>query len=221
LVYNEVVQEEPNQMNLKELLIPRDKIFFQLLEEESRNVLMGAQALNDMIMNFENLSEKRKHIEEIEHRGDEIVHSIYDRLMTAFITPIDRDEIGKLASLYDDVLDFIDAVAERLKLYEIKTPTEGMKKMADLVLKSVEAIHIAFGLIHEIKAPDIEARCIEVDRLENEADRLLQQSVAALFKTEDAITIIKLKEVYEYLESTTDKCEDVVQEIRNIVVEYS
>jgi len=208
-------------MNLKELLIPRDKIFFQLLEEESRNVLMGAQALNDMIMNFENLSEKRKHIEEIEHRGDEIVHSIYDRLMTAFITPIDRDEIGKLASLYDDVLDFIDAVAERLKLYEIKTPTEGMKKMADLVLKSVEAIHIAFGLIHEIKAPDIEARCIEVDRLENEADRLLQQSVAALFKTEDAITIIKLKEVYEYLESTTDKCEDVVQEIRNIVVEYS
>jgi len=208
-------------MNLKEMLLPRDKIFFQLLEEESRNVLLGAQALNDMIFDFDNLAEKREKIKVVEHRGDELVHGIYDRLRTTFITPIDRDEIGKLASLYDDVLDFIDAVAERLKLYEIKAPTEGMKKLASIVLKSVEEIHVAFGLMHEITAPDIEARCIEVDRLENEADTLLQQGVAALFKTEDAITIIKLKEIYEYLESTTDKCEDVVQELRNIVIEYS
>jgi len=208
-------------MNLKEMLLPRDKVFFQLLEEESRNVLLGAQALNDMIFDFDNLAEKREKIKVVEHRCDELVHGIYDRLRTTFITPIDRDEIGKLASLYDDVLDFIDAVAERLKLYEIKAPTEGMKKLASIVLKSVEEIHVAFGLMHEITAPDIEARCIEVDRLENEADTLLQQGVAALFKTEDAITIIKLKEIYEYLESTTDKCEDVVQELRNIVIEYS
>jgi len=208
-------------MNLKEMLLPREKVFFQLLEEESRNVLKGAQALNDMILNFENVSEKRKQIKEIEHRGDEIVHTIYERLRTTFITPIDRDEIGDLASLYDDVLDFIDAVAERLKLFEIQTPTEGMKKLAHVVLKSVEEIHVAFGLIHEITAPDIEARCIEVDRLENEADGLLHESVAALFKTEDAITIMKLKEIYEFLETVTDKCEDVVQELRNIVVEYA
>ena len=208
-------------MNLKEILIPREKVFFQLLEEESRNVLMGAQALNDMMVEFENISEKEKHIKEIEHRGDEIVHSIYDRLRTTFITPIDRDEIGKLASLYDDVLDFIDGVAKRLTLYEIKTSTEEMKKLAQIVLKSVEEIDVAFGLIHKITAPDIDARCIEVDRLENEADSVLHESVAALFKTEDAITIIKLKEVYEFLESITDKCEDVVQELRNIVVEYS
>jgi predicted phosphate transport protein (TIGR00153 family) len=208
-------------MDLRGILLPREKVFFQLLEQESRNVLMGAQALNDMILNFEDLSEKRKHIEEIEHRGDEIVHSIYDRLRTTFITPIDRDEIGKLASLYDDVLDFIDGVAERLKIYEIQTPTEAMKKLAHTVLKSVEEIDIAFGLIHEIRTPDIEARCIEVDRLENEADSLLHESVATLFKTKDAVTIIKLKELYEFLESITDKCEDVVLELRNIVVEYS
>jgi len=208
-------------MKIKEILIPHEKIFFELLEEESQNVLLGAQALNDMIMNFENLSEKRKRIEEIEHRGDEIVHNIYDRLRTTFITPIDRDEIGKLASLYDDVLDFIDGVAKRLKLYEIKTSTEGMKKLANVVLKSVEEIHVAFGLIHEITTPDIEARCIEVDRLENEADSIMHESVADLFKSDDVITIIKLKEVYEFLESTTDKCEDVVQELRNIIVEYA
>ena len=209
-----------NQMNLKEMLIPREKVFFELLEEESRNVLQGAQALYDMMVE-EKISENGKHIREIEHQGDEIVHKIYERLMTTFITPIDRDQIGQLASLYDDVLDLIDGVGERLKLYEIKTPTEGMKKLAHIVLKSVEEIDVAFGLIHEIKAPHIDARCIEVDRLENEADSLLHESVAALFKTEDAITIIKLKEVYEFLESVTDKCEDVVQELRNIVVEYS
>jgi len=208
-------------MKLKEVLIPREKIFFELLEEESQNVLSGAQALNDMILNFENLAEKRKRIEEIEHRGDEIVHNIYDRLRTTFITPIDRDEIGKLASLYDDVLDFIDGVAKRLKLYEIKTSTEGMKKLANVVLRSVEEIHVAFGLIHEITTPDIDARCIEVDRLENEADSIMHESVAELFKSDDVITIIKMKEVYEFLESTTDKCEDVVQELRNIIVEYA
>jgi predicted phosphate transport protein (TIGR00153 family) len=208
-------------MKLKEILIPREKVFFQLLEEESRNVLLGAQALNNMMVEFENISVKAKHIREIEHQGDEIVHSIYERLRITFITPIDRDEIGKLASLYDDVLDLIQGVAERLELYEIKIPTEGMKKLARLVLKSVEEIDVAFGLIHEITAPDIDARCIEVDRLENEADSLLHESVAALFKTEDAVTIIKLKEVYEFLESVTDKCEDVVQELRNIVLEYS
>lgn len=208
-------------MNLKELLLPCEKIFFQLLEQESNNVLLGAQALNDLMVNSQNLSEKREHIKEIEHQGDEIVHSIYEQLRRTFITPLDRDEIGKLASLYDDVLDFIDAVAERLQLYEIEEPTEGMRKMTSLVLRAVEQIDLAFGLIHQIGAPEIEARCNEVDRLENEADDLLNECVVSLFKTGDAITIIKMKEIYEFMETITDKCEDVVLEIRNIIIEYS
>ena len=208
-------------MGIRELILPHDKIFFQLLEAESKNVLAGAQALHELMSNYDGLEERRKLIQSIEHRGDEIVHEIYERLLKSFVTPLDRDQIAQLASLYDDVLDFIDGVAKRLKLYEIKTSTEEMKKLAQIVLKSVEEIDVAFGLIHKITAPDIDARCIEVDRLENEADSVLHESVAALFKTEDAITIIKLKEVYEFLESITDKCEDVVQELRNIVVEYS
>jgi uncharacterized protein len=208
-------------MNWKEMLLPRDKIFFELLEEESRNVLLGAQALNDLILHYENVPDKTKRIEEIEHQGDEIVHRIWDRLRTTFITPIDREEIGKLASLYDDVLDLQKAVADRLWLYEIESSTEEMKEFATIVLKSVEEINVAFGLIHKITAPDIETRCIEVDRLENQADGLLHESVAALFKTNDPITIMKMKEVYEFMESITDKCEDVVLELRNIIVEYS
>ncbi len=208
-------------MVLRELLIPREKLFFQLLEQESKNVLAGAQALSDLIQNFDNLPEMRNKIKEIERQGDDIVHSIYDRLIKTFITPIDREDISKLASLYDDVLDYIYAVVNRLYLYEIRSPTDPMQKLTNLVVKSVREIDFAFASIQKIKAPEVESRIIEVDRLENEADVVLNESVAALFKSNDAISIIKLKEIYELMETITDKCEDVVQVIRDIILEYS
>jgi predicted phosphate transport protein (TIGR00153 family) len=208
-------------MGLRELLMPREKVFFSLLEQESKNVLAGAQALNDLIQNFDRLSEMRTKIKDIEHEGDDIVHSIYDHLVKTFITPIDREDIAKLASLYDDVLDFIEAVANRLSLYEIRSPTEPMRRFTEIVVKSVEEIDFAFGSINKIKAPEVEKRIIEVERLENEADVVLNEAVASLFKTNDAISIIKLKEIYELMETVTDKCEDVVQVIRDIILEYS
>ncbi|TMI54433.1 DUF47 domain-containing protein [Candidatus Bathyarchaeota archaeon] len=208
-------------MVLRELLIPREKIFFQLLEQESKNVLAGAHALNDLIQNFDRLAEKRNKIKDIEHDGDNIVHSIWDHLVKTFITPIDREDISKLASLYDDVLDYIEAVANRLYLYEVRSPTEPMRRFTDIVVKSVQEIDFAFASIQKIKAGEVESRIIEVDRLENEADVVLNESVAALFKTNDAIAIIKLKEIYELMETITDKCEDVVQVIRDIILEYS
>ena len=208
-------------MGLREILIPQEKIFFQLLEKESKNVLAGAQALNDLILNYDDLAVRRDRIKDIEHQGDEIVHDIYDHLVKSFVTPIDREDISKLASLYDDVLDYIYAVVNRLYLYEISTPTEPMRRFTDTVVKSVQEIDIAFAGIQKIKAPQIEARCIEVDRLENEADVVLNEAVASLFKTQDAIKIIKMKEVYELMETITDKCEDVVQVIRDIILEYS
>jgi uncharacterized protein len=208
-------------MALRELLIPRDKVFFNLLEQESKNVLAGAHALRDLIQNFDQLAVMRTRIKEIEHEGDNIVHSIYDHLAKTFITPIDREDIAKLASLYDDVLDYIEAVANRLYLYEIPSPTEPMRRFTEIVVKSVDEIDFAFASIRKIKAPEIEKRIIEVDRLENEADGVLNETVAALFKTNDAISIIKLKEIYELMETVTDKCEDVVQVIRDIILEYS
>jgi len=184
-------------------------------------VLAGAQALRDLVLGYDHVGDKRGHIKDIEHHGDEIVHSIYDHLAKTFVTPIDREDISKLASLYDDVLDYIYAVANRLYLYEIDAPTEPMRKLTDIVVKCVEEIDFAFASIKKIKAPEIEVRCNEVDRLENEADVILNDSVAYLFKTMDPIMIMKLKEVYELMETITDKCEDVVQVIRDIVLEYS
>jgi len=208
-------------LGLRGILIPQEKLFFQLLEQESKNVLAGAQALRDLVLGYDHIGDKRGRIKDIEHHGDEIVHSIYDHLAKTFVTPIDREDISKLASLYDDVLDYIYAVANRLYLYEIDAPTEPMRKLTDIVVKCVEEIDFAFASIKKIKAPEIEVRCNEVDRLENEADVILNDSVAYLFKTMDPIMIMKLKEVYELMETITDKCEDVVQVIRDIVLEYS
>ncbi len=107
-------------MGIREFLVPRERIFFQLLERESKNVLVGAQTLQNAILHYETLEEKRNHVKDIEHHGDEIVHEIYQRLAKSFVTPIAREDIGKLASLYDDVIDYIYSVVNHLYLFEIK-----------------------------------------------------------------------------------------------------
>ena len=208
-------------MGLREWLIPQDKVFFDLLEQESNNVAEGALRLQEMIDNFDRLEDRRTELKTIEHNGDKIVHAIFEKTNTTFVTPIDQDDITKLASLYDDVLDIIYAVANRIVLYELKQSTPTMKELAHLVRKSVDEIHAAFFSMRSQDKKEIDKRCIEVDTLENEADVLLNDSVAQLFKSNDMIQIMKLKEIYEYLETITDRCEDVSQELRGIVRRYS
>jgi predicted phosphate transport protein (TIGR00153 family) len=204
-------------MGIKEILIPRDKQFFELLEKESENVLLGSEALKDMIYYFREVPAKRERVKALEHRGDEIVHEIYQKLNKSFITPIDHEDISRLASSYDDVLDHIYAAANKLALYEVGEPTIVMKQFADIVLRSVEEIDAAFSNMRKL-SPEIDQRCTEVDRLENVADVLLNESVADLFKGGDILKIVKLKEIYEELEEITDKCEDVGYVLRDIVM---
>jgi predicted phosphate transport protein (TIGR00153 family) len=208
-------------MGLKEWLVPQDRVFFDLLERESANAVDGAVKLNEMIQSFDKLEERWNEIRDIEHKGDEIVHVIYERVNATFVTPIDQDDITKLASLYDDVLDTIYAVARRIVLYELRESTEPMKKLAWTVKQAVNEIHAAFSAMRREDKKEIDGRCIEVDSLENEADVILNDSVAALFKSADVIQIMKLKEIYEQLESATDRCEDVSQELRDIVRRYT
>ncbi len=208
-------------MGIREWLIPQDKVFFDLLEDESKVVVLGAHQLEDAIENFDRLDERRHELKETEHQADEIVHRIYDRVNRTFITPIDQQDIIRLASLYDDVLDFIYSVMNRMVLYEVRGPTEAMRKLSRLVTRSVDEIHQAFLSMRKIDENEIEERCREVDRLENEADALLNDSVAELFKGSDAIYILKMKEVYEHLEAITDKCEDVSFQLRDIVLKHS
>lgn len=208
-------------MGIKEWIIPQEKHFFDILEKESENVVAGARELEETIMRFDNLDDRRKKMKEIEHRGDEIVHEIYDKINRSFITPIDREDITKLASLYDDVLDFMYAVVNRIVLYEISKPSEPMIRFSQMIRQSVENIHQAFQSMRKLNRKEIDSKCIEIDRLENEADTLLNKSVASLFKEKDIIEILKHKEIYEYLETVTDKCEDVSFVLRDITIKYT
>jgi predicted phosphate transport protein (TIGR00153 family) len=209
-------------MGLKEWIIPQDKHFFSMLENESQNVLDGSRAFLDMLQNYENIKEKRQIIKDIEHQGDDYVHEIFEELNKSFITPIDHEDISALASAFDDVLDYIDGTATRLVLYEIEKPEENLIKLAEVLLKQTIELNTALRGLRNIKKPkEIERRCIEVNRLENIADDIYKNSVAELFKRKDAIEIMKLKEVYERLEFATDKCEDAANVISDIVVKNS
>lgn len=209
-------------MGLKEWILPQDKHFFNMLENESNNVLDGSKAFLDMLKNYENIKEKQQVIKDIEHQGDDFVHEIFEELNKTFITPIDHEDISKLASAFDDVLDYIDGTAARLVLYEIEKPEENMVKLAEVLVTQATELNIALSGLRNLKnAKEIEKRCIEVNRLENVADDIYKTSVAQLFKRKDAIEIMKLKEVYERLEFATDKCEDAANVISDIVVKSS
>lgn len=209
-------------MGLKEWILPQDKHFFNMLENESRNVLDGSIAFLEMLKNYENIKEKQQKIKDIEHQGDDFVHEIFEELNKTFITPIDHEDISALASAFDDVLDYIDGTATRLVLYEIEKPEESMIKLAEVLVKQATELNTALSGLRNLKNPkEIEKRCIEVNRLENVADDIYKTSVAQLFKRKDAIEIMKLKEVYERLEFATDKCEDAANVISDIVVKNS
>jgi len=208
-------------MGLREWIIPQDRVFYDLLDRESATVLRGAMKLEDAVKSFDRMEERRKEFKDIEHNGDEIVHDIYERVNRSFITPIDQEDLTRLASSYDDVLDFMYLVMNRLVLFEIAGPTQTMIEFTGIVRASVEQLHSALTSLRKLNSATIDKACIEVDRLENEADVLLNDSVAALFKSQDVISILKLKEIYEHLETITDRCENVSFVIRDILIKHS
>ncbi len=208
-------------MELKEWILPQDKHFFNMLENEAKNVFDGAMAFLDLLKDYENIKEKQKIIKDIEHQGDDFVHEIFEELNKTFITPIDHEDISKLASALDDVLDLIDGTATRLILYDIKKPEDSMIKLAEVLVMQVTGLNTAVSGLRNIKNPkEIEKRCIEVNRLENVADDIYKTTIAELFKRKDAIEIMKLKEIYESIEAATDKSEDAANVISDIIVKH-
>jgi uncharacterized protein len=209
-------------MGLRELLIPQDKVFFDLFEQQVATVTESANQLVALTENFTNVKEKRHAIELLEHQGDQITHDIYEQLNKTFITPIDPEEISGLASALDDILDYIDGSAEMMLYYGIESTDTHIIELAKLIQLSVVEIEGAVKGIRALSNPKyIEARCIEVNRLENLADDVLAHALMDLFKTNDAITIIKYKDIYEHLESATDYCEDVANVLSDIAIRHS
>jgi len=209
-------------MGVKEWIIPQEKHFFDMFDQQADVVLEGAEALMDMVTNFTLVAEKRDKIKDIEHKGDELVHHISNELTKTFVTPIDHDDISKLTSRLDDILDFIEAASHRMWSYELKTIPPEMVKLTEVILASSKEVnHAVKDLRNFKKKNEILTHFIEINRLENVGDDITHVAVAGLFKKYDAVNIIKLKEIYEYLEEATDKCEDAADVIKDIFMKNS
>ena len=203
-------------------LLPREEDFFGLFERHVALTVEGAREMQRLLTGGQNTRALAARIKEIEHETDVITHACVERLHTTFITPIDRDDIHRLITRMDDVMDFVEAAAERIELYELTVMTADVRDLADALHRSALQVEAAVRGLRTLKDPQATLKlCIDINRLENEADAILRRSVARLFKEEkDPITVIKWKEIYEILENATDRCEDVANIIEGVILEH-
>jgi predicted phosphate transport protein (TIGR00153 family) len=204
-------------------LLPHDKTFFALFEDQGRKTVEGCRALLAMVENPVDLESQAERVKQIEHECDEVTHAVVELLHKTFITPLDRNDIYTLITKMDDIMDLVEAVADRLSLYDIKVMTKEVGDLARCLVTSAEHVLGAVSGIRDLqRANGIQQHCIEINRLENVADKLLRGALARLFREErDPIAVIKWKEIYEALESATDRCEDVANVIEGVVLENS
>jgi len=199
-------------------LIPKDEKFFVMFKEMTTTIIEGAQLLKELMDHFEDPQLSQKMIKDVEHKADQLTHDIIKKLNKSFVTPLDREDIYALSGALDDILDLIDASAQRIVMYNVDKPTPAAKELAFLILKSCQAIDKAVALLGG-KLEPIAEYCMEVNSLENEADRVCREAVSQLFDEEkDPIQLIKWKEIYETLERATDKCEDAANILESVVV---
>jgi uncharacterized protein len=198
-------------------LIPRDPKFFDLFAELSNNLTDGAKLLRTILSDPQDLAMRVSQVQAIEHRGDKATHSIITKLNQTFITPFDREDIHRLASSLDDVLDFVNSAALRLVMYKIHTPPPVAAELAGIIVLQCEELGKGVSLLE--KNGQVMKHCEEVNRLEDMADHVSRKAIADLFEHEkNPIQLIKLKELYEVLEYATDKAEDAANVIEAIVV---
>lgn len=187
------------------------------LENECSNVFEAAKAFKVSLQGNTNLAEVRNEMKKFEHQGDEMVHKIFDEVNLTFVTPVDREDIVAIAGNLDSILDMLYAAALRIDLYKVQEPTKPMVELVDIVCTCLEELQSGLRLVRgSSKSSDVEARAVEVNRLENVADELMNRAVADLFDSNDPVKIIKLKEVYEKLEEATDYCEDVADVLMDL-----
>ncbi len=200
--------------------IPRDNTFFDMFAQMSDNLIAGARTMVELFSDYRDVEAKVTEIRRIERSGDEMTHAILTKLNQTFITPFDREDIHRLASSLDDVLDFINAAGARIIMYRITNPPPAALELSRLILQQAQELHRALPLLR--KNGDILTYCVEINRIENEADVVSRAAIGRLFDEEkDPITLIKIKELIEFLEIATDKAEDVADVLETVVLKNS
>jgi hypothetical protein len=188
-----------------------------MFSDMANNLTEGARLLKAILEDMKDVPSRVEQLKTIEHRGDEMTHDILTRLNQTFITPFDREDIHKLASSLDDVLDFVHGAGERLVMYKITDLIPSAPQLADCIVRQSEQLRQAVA--HLEKKNNVLQYCVEINRLENEADRIARSALGQLFETEtNPIALIKKKEMYEVLETATDKAEDAANVIESVVV---
>jgi predicted phosphate transport protein (TIGR00153 family) len=201
--------------------LPQEGKFFDLFNQHAEELVHGSRELVAMMSGVEDLQRRAYNIETIEKNADKIARQSMLLLHKSFITPLDRNEIHQLITKMDDILDLIEDVAHSVFLYDIRQVPPEARRLADICLACAEKVKAAVALLSNAEhAPKIMGLCEEIDRLEADADHVMRAAMATLFRDEpDVLRIIKLKELYELLESVTDRCEDVANVIESIVLE--
>jgi len=198
-------------------LIPRETKFFDMFNEMARNLIDGARLMKSLLENFQDVPSQVSKLKDIEHRGDDMMHALMTKLNSTFITPFDREDIHRLASAIDDVLDLLNAAGDRMIVYKINAVPAETAKLAALILQQSGELEKALAGLE--KQQHVLEHCVEINRLENEADRITRDAVGHLFDTEkDPIQLIKIKELFEVLELATDKAEDAANVLEAVVL---
>jgi uncharacterized protein len=205
---------------LGDLFAPRDRAYFELFEEAGQNVVRAADLLERMLVNFPDTRELAGEILECEHEGDRITHDIIDRLNHTFVTPIDREDILALASALDDIVDYTEEVADYLGLYRIEAPMDQAISLAHVLSQACRQVGDAIPLLRGFQ--DLSQHTVEVNRLENEGDRITREAVASLFDAPiDPMVVIRWKDLFERLEEAIDSTEHVAYILEGIVIKNS
>lgn len=210
-------------------LLPKEGNFFELFNQHADRIVEAARAFSNLVLNYSDSHLREKYTQDVdnaERSADRVTHEVNRLIHTTFITPIDREQIHTLINLMDDVADLIQDSAETMALYDVRAMTEEITRLTDLSVKCCERLRDAVNMLGNIADPaTAEAAlktCEEIDRLESDADRVMRSAMSKLFREEpDVREVIKLKAIYELLETITDKCEDVANQIEGIVLENS
>jgi predicted phosphate transport protein (TIGR00153 family) len=200
--------------------IPREEKFFDMFIEDAANVLVAARMLEQFFANYGDREQLAIQLRDLEHRGDEMSHSIGQKLESTFVTPIDREDISLLISRLDDIVDLIEEVADTCILYGIEAPTPVAVQQAGIITRQCEQLQEAIINLRQFK--DLAPYWIEIHRLENEGDKIVRRAIAELFKNgQDPVDVIKWKDLYALLEEAIDSCEDAANVVERIVVKHA
>jgi len=203
--------------------IPQDGKFFTLFEESAHNAVEVATRLKELLYNWTNVEDKIAAIADLEHKGDNVTHQVAEQLHRTFVTPFDREDIAILSHTLDDVTDFIHSAADAMLLYRVSEPTQRAKELADVIVEITIEVERAVAILNKkLDQRQMLKHCVEINRLENVADRIYRAALAELFaNSTDVVYIMKWREIYEHMETATDRCEDVANVLEGVAIKYS